>query len=528
MNAGRVELDLVAVGVDQVSAMLRGIEAQAKKTADGLKSTAGATGTLGQQAGVAVPPLARVASVAEDFGKKLTGVQGAIIGGVVGAMSSGVIGAVVDLAGELGSLALEFLQTEPRLDSLSASLIATANDAAKLSAQITNIGISASDAAKNVVGFEQRLNQTAASIARLRGQGDLAKEFERAAQTAATGDAIKAIEENMAAAETAANDARRVVLDLRPKLEKARLDVVAAQEAIKQRGSLGLDDERQRQQLGLAVQAHTLLIVEVKRTEEAYSSAAGAVQKMAEELALLDTLQAEQSKRAKAEEVTRTPRGGGAASPSLTPTKPQDDFLFEGSSGEPDEVIEYIVEFTSSAEHMRDVLQQVAEATRLVASEMPELGSALSEVQAITDKLVEGKISLNGALAAGAAAIAANAAKAVGGVRAEAAVRAVYETAMGFATLATPPISAGHFAAAAMLGAVAGGVGGSGGSRGGGGGARGGASNSGGSSSGGAGVIVNNVHNYQMGFGDRQTMIAAQRQGERSARGTGIGAGAGV
>lgn len=39
MNAGRVELDLVAIGKDQVSAMLRQVDAQAKKTTEALKKT---------------------------------------------------------------------------------------------------------------------------------------------------------------------------------------------------------------------------------------------------------------------------------------------------------------------------------------------------------------------------------------------------------------------------------------------------------------------------------------------------------
>ncbi len=54
MNAGRVELDLVAVGKDQVSAMLRQVEAQVKKTAGGMQ-------TLGEQAGATAPKLTSLA-----------------------------------------------------------------------------------------------------------------------------------------------------------------------------------------------------------------------------------------------------------------------------------------------------------------------------------------------------------------------------------------------------------------------------------------------------------------------------------
>lgn len=115
-------------------------------------------------------------------------------------------------------------------------------------------------------------------------------------------------------------------------------------------------------------------------------------------------------------------------------------------------------------EQLATTMQKVADATQLAAERMPEFGRALSEIQGITEQFVAGKMSLNQALIAGGAAIAANAARAVGGVRAEAAVRAAYEYGMGFATLETPIISAGHFTAAGVLTAVAAGAGKGGGS----------------------------------------------------------------
>lgn len=91
-----------------------------------------------------------------------------------------------------------------------------------------------------------------------------------------------------------------------------------------------------------------------------------------------------------------------------------------------------------------------------------------------------------------------------------------------------PAQAAAKTAASIGLFALAGGGGGARGGGGGGARAAGGGSLSGGNASSGGGVQVNNIHNYQMGFGDRQTMIDAQRQGERRARGTGIGASVGV
>jgi hypothetical protein len=116
----------------------------------------------------------------------------------------------------------------------------------------------------------------------------------------------------------------------------------------------------------------------------------------------------------------------------------------------------------TDAEVFADALGRVGDAVRLVSETMPEFGSALAEIQGITGKVIDGQMKLGPAIAAGATAIVANAARSVGGVRAEAGVRAAYEFAMGWATLETPPISAGHFLASGLLTAVAAGAGGAG------------------------------------------------------------------
>lgn len=529
MNAGRVELDLVAVGKDQVSAMLKSVEAQAKKTAGEMK-------TLGDQANQAAPEIGSVSPAVAEAAKKMTTLTTAIVGGVIGGGVSGVVGAISELIGGLAEMAVEFLTTESRVDSFSEQMIVTANDAAKMSAQLDNIGVSANNASKQVAGFGVQVAQLSAQIAKIRGQGELAAEFEQMANVAATGDAIKAIEENMAVAETAANEARKVVLDLRPKVEKARLDVIAAQEQIKYRESLGLGTDLQRQQLLLATNAHVVLTTEVKRTEFAYGQAADAVSKMAEKLTLLDTLQIEQARKRQAEVITKSTRGGGRSAPlalidSGVPTFDDEGaFIREGDAAPlpnmrdsaTSEAGAALAKMRDDAKELADVLRQVADATGLVADAMPEMGAALSEVQAITESVVEGKMGLTQALAAGATALAANAAKAIGGVRAEAAVRAAYEIGMGFATLANPVISAGHFTAGALLGAVAAGAGKGGGASGG---AR---SSSGGSAgfvpdrtSGGgqSGPMIVNISTFASDPHTMQRMIAQSRRGTA---GTGI------
>jgi hypothetical protein len=97
----------------------------------------------------------------------------------------------------------------------------------------------------------------------------------------------------------------------------------------------------------------------------------------------------------------------------------------------------------------------------LTSNLVPALGeveAAMARVTDIFEQFREGQMSMTEAIGTGAMEIAAFTAKSIGGVKAEAAVRAAYELAMGFATLTTPAISAGHFTAAAMLTGVATGV----------------------------------------------------------------------
>ena len=161
---------------------------------------------------------------------------------------------------------------------------------------------------------------------------------------------------------------------------------------------------------------------------------------------------------------------------------------------------------------------------------VPELGAveqAMQRVTAVFDMFRDGQISFAEAVAGSATEVAAAVARNVGGVKAEAAVRSAYHLAMGFGTLATPWISAGHFTAAAMLAGVATGViktGGGGG---------GGASQSGGmgrpareqasgaSGGGGSGVTVNN-YTLRAGVVDGQSTTRAFRRAELASRNTGF------
>ena len=96
---------------------------------------------------------------------------------------------------------------------------------------------------------------------------------------------------------------------------------------------------------------------------------------------------------------------------------------------------------------------------------------------------------------------------------------------MGFATLINPVESAGHFTAAALLGAVALGAGGGGGKKSSGGGSSGGGASGGSQGNSGPSTIV---YNFSTLVTDRQQVTTAIRQSTRASAGTGASSRAGV
>ena len=150
---------------------------------------------------------------------------------------------------------------------------------------------------------------------------------------------------------------------------------------------------------------------------------------------------------------------------------------------------------------------------------------SLAGITAQMSKFKEGQTSLASALVGSASAIAGAVAKKVGGVKAEAGVRAAFEVAMGIATAFTNPAeSVGHFAAATAFGLLAGGV-----IKPSGGGASGGqkapaapAAATRESTIGGMGGSITNVYNLQTGIVDGQSTAMAFRRAEMTARNTGM------
>ena len=176
------------------------------------------------------------------------------------------------------------------------------------------------------------------------------------------------------------------------------------------------------------------------------------------------------------------------------------------------------------AKPLEDLEKYKAGVNQLNQMAVPAFGEVGTVIGQITDQLQrykDGQTSMAMAVTNSASSIAGAIAKQIGGVKAEAAVRAIFETAMGFATLANPLESAGHFTAATMFGLVAGGVIKSG--------AAGGqkpeqkpAAATKESNYGGGGGSITNVYNLQTGVVDGQGTARAFRRAEQQARNTGM------
>jgi hypothetical protein len=181
-------------------------------------------------------------------------------------------------------------------------------------------------------------------------------------------------------------------------------------------------------------------------------------------------------------------------------------------------------ELAKPLEDLEKYKDGIAQMSQMAIPAFGEIGTVIGQVTEQLTKYKDGQTSMAKAVTNSASSIAGAIAKQVGGVKAEAAVRAIFETAMGFATISNPMESAGHFTAAAMFGLVAGGVLKSGAS-----GGAGGqkapptrAASTTASTNTGSGGPITNVYNLQTGIVDGQSTARAFRQAEQQARNTGM------
>lgn len=494
MNAGRVELDLVAIGKDQVSAMLKTIESNVKKTAAEMGQAGTQATNLGDRIGglkQSVSPLNKVREGFENIRSNAFFVVGAV---------SGVVAAFVSLSESLSEntrtikaweetqkqVVADLEKTKALTEDIQAILgKAPKNEIAKTA------GEALSQWEKNKEAIEQARLAVIAYDDQLKdAKGTLLGEFGPAYQDIEKKRNKTQTDFNMLLAEQERLQANFVALKQR-ELDMANVPYGPPlpenyDANYSDPNALNMDtlDERRRTGGGGGSRPKAPAF-----DQEAFNR---------EQQAKFDRWIREQEVTA----ASRTnPDRAGLTSREGT-----------GGKGGTEEA-------TRRFRELGDAIEYVGQATANVAGDkFPEMFEALSEISAITASVTEGKLGLTEALVQSGVAVAAATAKAIGGVRAEAAVRAAYEVGMGFATLSNPPISAGHFLAAGLLGAVAGGAGGGGGGSGGGGtrSARGGSSGGGGYE--GPKTVINNFSTLVT---DPHQVTRAISQTTRSTRGTG-------
>ena len=182
---------------------------------------------------------------------------------------------------------------------------------------------------------------------------------------------------------------------------------------------------------------------------------------------------------------------------------------------EKDKLSGYVYDFSESLRQLSEIQSPVFDAVT----------ESLAGVSAQMQKFQSGQQTLTQAVVGSGAAIAGAVAKQIDNVRVEAGIRALFETAMGFANLGNPAVAVGHFTAAAMFGLVAGGLipaapksGPSGGGQ------KAPAKDAASKemSGGQGGGQITNVYNLQTGIIDGQSTARAFRQAEAQARNTGM------
>ena len=505
-NAGRVELDLVAVGKDQVSAMLRQVESQARRMADGMKGAGKDSEALGKKLdGLkdAAKPVNKVRETFENLRSNaffVVGSLGAIAGGVVAlakAFDTSLrdINAWRDAQKETAAALDTARKAYEGLQKVIGNRVES--DAAR----------SVEDARKAWEGLGPRIDTAHAAIRGFQEQLDRINRISQSDQFA------RLLSERQDAVERISHEMGIAKLELES-LERERLNL-----ALEIGDALRGQKDAMQEMVGISAdiaRAQRNAFPQPFFQQWPYKG-------------------------------DQKPRGGGGRKIKDQPgdffgqsdgrrvsdrftsvdmsdawfKNPVADMESEGGLSENSEGGSSLARMATDAEKLRDALNGVADATSALAGDkFPELFGALSEIQTITQQVTDGKMKLGEALAASGAAALANTAKAIGGIRAEAALRAAYEVGLGFATLANPIESAGHFTAAALLGAVAVGAGGgSGGVR---------ASSGGGRESASSGGPTTVVYNFSTMVTDRQQVTTALRQSQRSSRGTGHESRAGV
>lgn len=531
-NAGRVELNVVAIGEDQLSAMLAKLDVQANKTAETVKKAGNAAQTLGEQHGRAAAAVERASKQAKDSASGFASVTDKVKGSispfnsfreVINQVRENVMFLAPGLAGlAAGAVALiaDFLDTEEQLDATTQAMFDTATESAKLTTEMGKAAVAASKAARSTSDFAARIANLGAQAARLRGDLALAETFEREARAAQTQGTIKAAESQLEAADKAANEAQASLAKATKQQAELTSQANILAENIRQtEAASGLVNDRDRARLAAVGITLANVTTQVELSKRAFYDASKAAEQYAEEIVALENVEAAEaeSQRRPTPTTPRTPGGG----PRRTPRAPVDAgegaiirmdaealAQIEGISAQVEDASERLryrkeveaeqwaavrSEIDKSNDSLLSFLGTIEQAANAA---LPELGAGLQELASITEdyskrveaiekQRAEGTISLADAqtkaseettmaIIGGSTAVLAGLAKELGGLREFYLVKAAGEIAAGVATSFTNPAeSASHFTAAALYGVAAARAGGGGGG-GGGGAARGG------------------------------------------------------
>lgn len=523
-NAGRVELDLVAIGKDEVSAMLRKVEAQARQMSTGMKEAGAATGGLGAKLEglkASVQPLEKVRNTFENLRSNAM----FIVGGL-GALA----GAFVALTEAVSSNAAELRRWEDVSKKIYEGIgkpPALLDEIAEfLGEKVTTPGMKLVDKIRSEVGeLDKQIEEAKTGAAALQKAYDAVVS---GGQKAGELDAELANKRNGALTALAI-------------LEQDRERLLLRQEEVQKRITKELEDQG-RLSKGVVDDIREILAQAARAASGAGLAAEG--QGLAARLFGKGTGTGVQG-------APKPPRGG-ARRPRPEPGVPMFETMdrefildqtFPGvrSAGELEELSfggagqsegGTLARMATDAEKLRDAMRGVADAFSGVSGEVPGLGDALGGLVEVTTALAESSDksakAMVSASASGVTAFTAGIGKMMGGKRGYFIGEAIGQEAAALASLAVGDFAGFgiHQSAAAtyFLAADAMGGGGGGGGRG----ARAGGGGGGGGNDGGSGGPTTIVYSFSSLVTDQQQVTTALRRATRSSRGTGHESRAGV
>ncbi len=520
MNAGRVELDLVAVGKDQVSAMLRNIESQAKKTAGEMDKVAKSTGGFGDKLGELKDSIAPINKAREAF-ENLKGNAMMAVGAF-----AGVVAILTEISTALNGNAADIVAWEGALKDVVGAIDATAQATRELNIELgivepaTSLQKALDRVGDRLLDLQEKYSLSEAAVAAYNAELEKLAAVDGALAGVATwAGTLSRLEEDRNLALTRALELTEGLTEASLAYAKGLEEV--AKQAARARAVTAAYAMTPKEAAAAAANQSPVGIFPDGWNPNAWDPNAPTL-----DLGAVDG---------------RKPRGGGGrdAAPWRDPGinlsgAPFAQLISGGPDGEQDAIRPFtgeIVRVRSEFELLTEAVKDFSDTLGPVFEELlPGMGDAFSGVDTIMQAFAEttektAKAQVQAALT-GSTAVLGGIGKVLGGRKGEWTAMAIAEGAASLASFAVGDLWGGgkHLAAAAGYTAAAAAAGGGGGgarSGGGGGGASGG--NGGGSS--GPTTIVNN---FSMGIGDRQTIMQAQRQADRSARGTGIGARSGV